>query len=430
MMRAEQDQLIKQKGQINIEAAALDAEAVAMEGEVAQKKAELELIEVSSKEEQENRDELRELISDLKLSVNSIEESLVAAKEMSDRIAEEKASHQRNIKKREADRQKANQDCKLLEEQSALLDAGLAEQMIQKEIVSAAMEEIAARRKELESKASSFYERYEASSQKIGELQSEIGKSEVKKGRMETGLDEIKNKLWEQYELTYDNAQKWRMEIESTPAAQRKVNEIKTAMKDLGDVNVNSIEEYAKVSERYEFLKKQYDDIESAKKKLILMIDEITDEMKKQFLDHFRVINENFKIVFSELFGGGMAEILLDDESDVLNCNIDIHAQPPGKKLQNMLLLSGGERCLTAIALLFAILKLRPSPFCVLDEIEAALDDANVVRFTDYIRNYSNESQFILVTHRKGTMEAADMLYGVTMQERGISKILSMRLSD
>jgi chromosome segregation protein len=362
--------------------------------------------------------------------VNSIEESLVAAKEMSERIAEEKASHLRNIKKREEDRQKANQDCTLLEEQSVLFETELQDLMTQKEKVTSEMEEIAVRRKELESKASTFYERYETSSQKIGELQSEIGKSEVKKGRMETGLDEIKNKLWEQYELTFDNAQKWRTEIENTPAAQRKVNEIKTAMKELGDVNVNSIEEFAKVSERYEFLKKQYDDIESAKKKLILMIDEITDEMKKQFLEHFKVINENFKVVFSELFGGGMAEILLDNEGDVLNCNIDIHAQPPGKKLQNMLLLSGGERCLTAIALLFAILKLRPSPFCVLDEIEAALDDANVVRFTDYIRNYSDESQFILVTHRKGTMEAADMLYGVTMQERGISKILSMRLSD
>jgi len=201
-------------------------------------------------------------------------------------------------------------------------------------------------------------------------------------------------------------------------------------MKDLGDVNINSIEEYSKVSERYEFLKTQYEDIEMAKKKLLVMIDEITDEMKKQFIEHFKIINENFKVVFSELFGGGMAEIVLENDKDVLTCNIDIHAQPPGKKLQNMLLLSGGERCLTAIALLFSILKLRPSPFCVLDEIEAALDDANVARFTEYIRNYANESQFILVTHRKGTMEAADMLYGVTMQERGISKILSMRLSD
>ncbi len=145
---------------------------------------------------------------------------------------------------------------------------------------------------------------------------------------------------------------------------------------------------------------------------------------------HFRLINENFCQVFSELFGGGTAEVNLEDESDVLNCGIEIKAQPPGKKLQNLLLLSGGERSLTAIALLFAILKLRPTPFCVLDEVEASLDDANVIRFTEYIRRYSHESQFILVTHRKGTMEAADRLYGVTMPERGISRILSMKLTD
>jgi len=430
MLKAEQEQLLKQKEQIHVEAAALDLAAASMENEVAQKKGELELIEVSSKEEQENRDDLRELISDLKLSVNSIEESLLAAKEMSERIAEEKASHLRSIKKREEDRQKAFLDIATLEEQSVHITEALEEQIRLKEKVNSEMDLLSIQRKELDEKASTFYERFETATRKIGELQSDIGKSEVKKGRMETGLDEIKNKLWEQYELTFDNAQKWRVKIENTTTAQHKVNEIKEQMKELGDVNVNSIEEYTKVSERYEFLKKQYDDIDTAKKKLIIMIEEINDEMKKQFLDHFKIINENFKVVFSELFGGGMAEIILEDEKDVLTCNIDIHAQPPGKKLQNMLLLSGGERCLTAIALLFSILKLRPSPFCVLDEIEAALDDANVVRFTEYIRNYSDESQFILVTHRKGTMEAADMLYGVTMQERGISKILSMRLSD
>ena len=160
------------------------------------------------------------------------------------------------------------------------------------------------------------------------------------------------------------------------------------------------------------------------------MIGELTEAMKAQFVSHFYRINENFSQVFSELFGGGTAEVNLEDEQDVLACGIEIKAQPPGKKLQNLLLLSGGERCLTAIALLFAILKLRPTPFCVLDEVEAALDDANVMRFTTYIRRYAQASQFILVTHRKGTMEAADRLYGVTMQERGISRILSMQLTD
>ncbi len=430
MLKAELEQLINQKKQIDTEANTLDEVASSMESEVTSKKSELELIEVSSKEEQENRDELREMISDLKLSVNSIEESLLAAKEMSDRINEEKESHLRSIKKREEDRQKSFKDIESMEGQSLTYHSELENNALEKDKMQENLDKFACQKKELDEKAANFYDIFEVASQRIGELQSEIGKSEVKKGRMETALDEVKNKLWEQYELTFDNAQKWRAEIENPVVAQRKVNEIRSLIKELGDINVNSIEEYDKVSQRYDFLKGQFDDIEMTKKKLLIMIDEITDEMKKQFIEHFRIINENFKVVFSELFGGGMAEIVLDNEEDVLTCNIDIHAQPPGKKLQNMLLLSGGERCLTAIALLFSILKLRPSPFCVLDEIEAALDDANVFRFTEYIKSYAIESQFILVTHRKGTMEAADMLYGVTMQERGISKVLSMRLSD
>jgi len=184
------------------------------------------------------------------------------------------------------------------------------------------------------------------------------------------------------------------------------------------------------VNERFSFMTKQKDDIEEAKANLAGIISDLVAEMKEQFLVRFEQINENFKVVFSDLFNGGTAEILLEDQSDVLSCGIDIRAQPPGKKLQSLTLLSGGERCLTAIALLFAILQLRPSPFCVLDEVEAALDDVNVNRFTDFVRRYTAKSQFILVTHRKGTMEACDRMYGITMQERGISKVLSMRLGD
>ncbi|MHB1483887.1 MAG: chromosome segregation protein SMC [Saccharofermentanales bacterium] len=430
MLKAEQEQLKKQRIQIDSEAKSLDQESQMMESEVNLKKSELEQIEISSKDEQEKRDELRDMISDLKLSVNSIEESINSAKELSSRIIEEKSLHLRNMKKREEDRQKSVQDIDSLNKQSASLEEELQVQTVSRDEVNSDIETLAAKRKELEDQASTFYDRFEKATQRIAELQNEIGKSEVKKERMEAGLDEVKNKLWEQYELTYDNAQKWRAKIDSAASAQRKVNELKASIKELGDININSIEEYAKVSERYEFMKVQRDDIELSRKKLLVMIGEIVEEMQKQFLLHFEIINENFKTVFSELFGGGMAEIILDNTDDVLGCNIDIHAQPPGKKLQNMLLLSGGERCLTAIALLFSILKLRPSPFCVLDEIEAALDDANVLRFTEYIKFYADKSQFILVTHHKGTMEAADMIYGVTMQERGISKILSMRLTE
>lgn len=430
MQKAEQEQLAKQREEIVREADMMDKESVVIEEEISVLKSELEKIEVSNKEEQESRDELRELISDLKLSVNSIEESLIAAKEMTERIDKEKQSFINNIEKRKEEQKKSDSDINVLELKNNELIVLIEAKSEQRDKITEEINALSNEKNEHDEKMSTFYDRFEELSNKISELTLELGKSEVKKGRMETALDEVKNKLWEQYELTYDNAQKWKMDIDNPTAALKRVNELKTSIKSLGDINVNSIEEYDKVSERYEFLKKQRDDIELSKQKLLKMITDITEEMKKQFISHFKIINENFKVVFSELFGGGMAEIILGNEDDVLNCNIDIHAQPPGKKLQNMLLLSGGERCLTAIALLFAILKLRPSPFCVLDEIEAALDDANIARFSEYIRNYSEESQFILVTHRKGTMESADMIYGVTMQERGISKILSMRLSD
>ena len=248
--------------------------------------------------------------------------------------------------------------------------------------------------------------------------------------RYEIEVDECKNRLWENHELTYDNAAEYRKEIPNLNAAQKHSADLRGKIKAIGNVNVNAIEEYQKISERYEFMCAQRDDIEKAKADLNQVIEDLIYEMKQQFLAHFEQINANFKTVFADLFNGGTAEILLENEEDVLNCGIDIKAQPPGKKLQSLSLLSGGERCLTAIALLFAILQLRPSPFCVLDEVEAALDDANVNRFTDFVRRYCVRSQFILVTHRKGTMEACDRMYGVTMQERGISKILSMRLSE
>ena len=241
-------------------------------------------------------------------------------------------------------------------------------------------------------------------------------------------IDFSKNRLWEDYETTYDNVVGKYPEIESINETTKIISSLKNKIKNLGPVNMNSIEEYKEISERYEFMMSQRNDIVDAKTNLEKVIADLIEEMKTQFIDQFTTINENFKTVFTDLFNGGSAEIVLENEEDVLNCGIEIKAQPPGKKLQSLTLLSGGERCLTAIALLFAILQLRPSPFVILDEVEAALDDVNVSRFTDFVRRYCVRSQFILVTHRKGTMEACDRMYGVTMQERGISKILSMRI--
>jgi len=199
-------------------------------------------------------------------------------------------------------------------------------------------------------------------------------------------------------------------------------------LRELGSVNIDSIEEYKTMKERYDFMCEQRVDLEDTMSKLRKIINDMTATMKEQFKTQFEIINKNFAEVFKELFGGGNASLKLEDEENILECGIEITVQPPGKKLQNMMLLSGGEKAFTAIALLFAILKINPAPFCVLDEIEAALDDVNVYRFAEYLKKFSKNTQFLVITHRKGTMEAADTVYGVTMEENGISKLLSMKL--
>ena len=233
--------------------------------------------------------------------------------------------------------------------------------------------------------------------------------------------------MWEEYELTPNNAGNYPMP-ENVQLTQRNVNNLRTDIRELGSVNVDSIEEYNNTKQRYDFMCEQRLDLEDGITKLKKVISDMTNTMKEQFAKQFKVINANFGEVFKELFGGGKAELILTDEENILECGIDINVQPPGKKLQNMTLLSGGEKAFTAIALLFAILKINPSPFCVLDEIEAALDDVNVYRYAEYLKKYTQHTQFLVITHRKGTMEAADTVYGITMEENGISKLLSMKL--
>ncbi|MNF98695.1 Chromosome partition protein Smc [compost metagenome] len=208
------------------------------------------------------------------------------------------------------------------------------------------------------------------------------------------------------------------------------MRELKREISSLGDVNLGAIEEYARVSERFEFLNSQKDDLIEAKTTLYQVIREMDQEMSKRFKTTFDAIRSHFGVVFAKLFGGGRADLILSEPENMLDTGIEIVAQPPGKKLQNLQLLSGGERALTAIALLFSIIRVKPVPFCVLDEVEAALDEANVSRFAEYLREFSEMTQFIVVTHRKGTMEEADVLYGVTMQEGGVSKLVSVRLEE
>ena len=237
--------------------------------------------------------------------------------------------------------------------------------------------------------------------------------------------------MWNEYELTLSEATQLKDdELSDVSEIKKIVTDTKNEIRKLGDVNVNAIEDYKEVAERYEFLKNQHDDLVSARDKLITVIEELDKNMREQFTTKFEEIKIEFDKVFRQLFGGGKGTIELDPEADIVDAAITIISQPPGKKLQNMMQLSGGEKALTAICLLFAIQNLKPSPFCLLDEIEAALDDSNVDRYAKYLHKLTKNTQFIVITHRRGTMAAADRLYGITMQEKGVSTLVSVDLIE
>lgn len=261
-------------------------------------------------------------------------------------------------------------------------------------------------------------------------LSSDLVRLEERKANMKREYDELGDMLFEQYELTRPEAEALGIVIDDMTSAKKRLHELKVAIKGLGSINVGAIEEYKEVSERYEFLKEQIGDIEASKSELQKIIEDLTKSMSEKFLYQFNKINEEFKISFADFFGGGKGEIILENPDDCLESAIEIKIQPPGKSVQNINLFSGGEKSLAAMALLFSVLKVQPSPFCIYDEVEAALDDVNVDRFAKYMRKMTNKTQFISITHRRGTMEEADVLYGVTMQEKGVSKLLELQSSE
>ena len=261
-------------------------------------------------------------------------------------------------------------------------------------------------------------------------VSGELARLEERKAAMLNEFEEYNSKLYDEYQLTRREAIALNIIIENIGEARTRLSALKNEIRGLGSVNVSAIDEYKEVSERYEFMSEQIGDVEKSKAELIRLIDDLTTKMSVQFREQFQKINTAFGETFAELFGGGKAELVLEDEMNVLECDIEIKVQPPGKNVQNINLLSGGEKGLSAIALLFAILKVTPAPFVIFDEVEAALDDVNVVRYAQYVRRMTKNTQFILITHRRGTMEEADMLYGVTMQEEGVSKILELKTAE
>jgi chromosome segregation protein len=401
-----------------------------IEQNIASLKATIEEHQLKSKAEQASRDAIHMDINDYKVSVNSVLESMEQTRDSIRSLNEEKTLLENNIDKRLLDQEKNKERVEVLKAEIASQKEKIKQQNEYKLGKNLKLEGIADEVAALEDEVSGMLEVVSSHTDSINILQDQYNKLEVRKAKLETELEAIQNRLWDEYELTYGNAEEYRTEISNIRQTQTRINELKAEIREMGHVNVSAIEDYSKTNERYNFLFKQKNDLVKSKEKLNRIIQEMLAIMKKQFLEEFKRINKNFNEVFRELFEGGRAEIVLADPQNVLECDIDIIAQPPGKKFQNMLLLSGGERAMTAIALLFAILKLRPAPFCILDEIEASLDDANVYKFADYLKKFSDTTQFIIITHRKGTMESCDALYGVTMQEYGISSVVSLKLSD
>ena len=319
---------------------------------------------------------------------------------------------------------------KAAEEEIAQHDAVTASLRADAEKRRAELAELAEAKLTLEGERSANDRRYRECNELLSQTQAAAGRLEQKRVTAAMEEKQILDKLWVSYELSHSAAQEQRIELESVPKASRRINELKREINGLGNVNVGAIEEFDRVNTRYTYLTGQRDDVEKAKEELLGVIENITSEMTVIFKEQFALIRESFQETFLELFGGGKATLELEDENAVLDCGIEIKVQPPGKALKTLSLLSGGEKAFVAIALYFAILKVHPTPFCVMDEIEAALDEPNVIRVAHYMRRICDKTQFIVITHRRGTMEAADVLYGVTMQERGVSKVLTINMND
>ena len=380
-----------------------------------------------NKDNQTYIDDLNMDITNLKISVSSFDESESSIDEIVERIDLDINNNNTSIDNKIKQKENINKDNELLEKSIKDLEEKIKET---DEKVNNSGEEVNKLKQERINKnneLSKTEKDYESQFEVIEGLKEQLVKIDVKKEKLEQDIENIVNKLWEEYEITPNNAVDYK-KPENVQATTKQVNSLRNKIKDLGSINIDSIEEYNQTKQRYDFMCEQRLDLEDGIAKLKKVIQDMTSTMKTQFAKQFEIINNNFGEVFKELFGGGKAELKLTDEENILECGIDINVQPPGKKLQNMTLLSGGEKAFTAIALLFAILKINPSPFCVLDEIEAALDDVNVYRYADYLKKFTNNTQFLVITHRKGTMEAADTVYGITMEKSGISKLLSMKL--
>lgn len=407
-----------------------DREIHSVQAEIDEAEKQLSAISDNAEDVASKREALRQKTEELKLQIVSLDRDAEAARQAVEELKLRKTTQSSRVKSIE-------DEIVEIERKNENLIAGInkikaeADEFRRKAGNSNAdVSNQIERRNELEKRSNELRALERNKTQERGDISSELVRLDERKIAMRKEYDELNDMLFEQYELTRREAENLNIIIEDMAAAKRRLNEIKLSIKKLGSINVGAIEEYKEVSERYEFLKEQIDDIEKSKQELGKIIDDLTVSMSEKFLTQFNRINEEFKVCFADFFGGGNGEIILEQPDNCLESPIEIKIQPPGKSVQNINLFSGGEKSLAAMALLFSVLKVTPSPFCIYDEVEAALDDVNVERFAKYMRKMTSDTQFISITHRRGTMEEADVLYGVTMQEKGVSKLLELQSAE
>ena len=426
-LKTETNEIVESIDKNKEEKAVIEQKNLELEQEITILNTAIQNFAEKNKENQKYIDDLNFDITNLKISVSSFDESSNSLEEILSRIENEL---QTNMSKIENKKQQSK-NLKVENEELTKTIEELKQNIEQIKIEVSTSSKTAQKLKQEKSNKNMAITKVETEIEEkykiIEEIKNQANKLEVKKSKLDVELEQIINKMWEDYEITPNTAGEFK-KPNNVAETTKEVKHLRDEIKNLGSINIDSIEKYKQTKERYDYMCEQRLDLENASSKLKKVIQDMTKIMKEQFEKQFNIINKNFGEVFKELFGGGKAELKLTDETDILNCGIEIEVQPPGKKLQNMMLLSGGERAFTAIALLFSILRINPAPFCVLDEIEAALDDVNVYKFADYLKKFTGETQFLVITHRKGTMEAADTVYGITMEESGISKLLSMKL--
>lgn len=405
-------------------------EAAEIEKRMADTEAELNNVSTGAKELSSKRDKIREKTEQINLELVTLTKDSEAARLSVEELELRKSTQSDRVKNitDEINEIKAKNENLMLSINDVKAQADELRQKASEsnDAVTQKIED----RNELEKRSNELRAKEKATLTDKEKLSGDIVRLEERKANMKKEYDELGDMLFEQYELTKPEAQALGIVIDDMAEAKKRLHEIKVAIRGLGSINVGAIEEYKEVSERYNFLKEQTDDIEQSKKELAKIIDDLTSSMSEKFMTQFNKINTEFKTCFADFFGGGNGEIILEEPDNCLESAIEIKIQPPGKSVQNINLFSGGEKSLAAMALLFSVLKVQPSPFCIYDEVEAALDDVNVERFAKYMRRMTDKTQFISITHRRGTMEEADVLYGVTMQEKGVSKLLELQSAE